>query len=192
MTSRQPTNCDSNADDLVIRARTDREAFGELYDAIYPPVFRYCLYRSGNRSVAEDITSTVFLKVASNMVNFAGATFEDFRRWVFAIATNQCNADCRQRTRRSALLAEARNSGQLRSHSSVEDKGEHSGIDALQAAILTLDNRAQALITMRFFSGLSYEDIGVVLKVSPGTARTAMSRAIEELRGALGNDNESR
>jgi|GEM_PF-2278794 len=82
MTDLPPTNCDQDADDLVVRARVEREAFGKLYDMIYPPVFQYCLRRSGNRSVAEDITSTVFLNVAGSISNFAGATFEEFRRWI--------------------------------------------------------------------------------------------------------------
>ena len=192
MTHMQPTNCDPNADDLVNRARTEREAFGELYDIIYPPVFRYCLRRSGNRSLAEDVISMVFLNVAGSMANFAGATFEEFRRWVFMIATNEINADCRKTTRRTALLADARNSGQLRNDSSVENIHEHTEYDALQAAILKLGDRAQSLVTMRFFSGLSYEDIAVILNITPGTARTATSRAIEELRSELGNDYESR
>lgn len=188
----QPTNCDSNADDLVIRARTEREAFGELYNMIYPPVFRYCLRRSGNRNLAEDITSMVFLNVAGSMASFAGATFEEFRRWVFMIATNEINADCRKTMRRTALLADAGNSVQLRNDSSVENIHDQTEHDALQAAILKLGHRAQSLVTLRFVSGLSYEDIAVILNISTGTARTATSRAIEELRGEMGNDYEFR
>jgi len=94
------------ADDLLVRARVDREAFGELYDMIYPPIFRYCLRRVNHRSLAEDITSTVFLSVAKNIATFGGNTYQEFRRWVFTITTNEINADYRKTTRRKALIAD--------------------------------------------------------------------------------------
>ena len=180
-----PTPDDRIDDELVVRARMDREAFGDLYDMIYPPVFRYCLRRTGNRGLAEDIISTVFLSVAGSISSFAGTTFQEFRRWVFTIATNEINADCRKTTRRKALLEAAANSGQLQRYVCREGNDENRETDAMQAAVLNLSERAQAILTLRFFSGLSYEDIAVVLSISPGTARTAASRALDELRSAL-------
>lgn len=152
----QPTNCDPNADDLVNRARTEREAFGELYDMIYPPVFRYCLRRSGNRSLAEDITSMVFLNVAGSMANFAGATFEEFRRWVFMIATNEINADCRKTTRRTALLAEPdellneeqKSFDELQSASQFDDSLCETHQDELRQPFMEMFDRSQRPATV--------------------------------------------
>lgn len=186
MTDMPPTPEDRIADDLVARARTDREAFGELYDMIYPPVFRYCLHRSCNRGLAEDITSTVFLSVAEKIATFGGRTFQGFRRWVFKIATNEINAFYRKTTRRDALLAAAAHAGQLRGQTGGGDVEQNLDSEVLHAAILKLSERAQAIVTMRFFSELPYEDIADILSISPGSARTAASRAIAELRGNLG------
>lgn len=173
------------ADHLVVLGRIDREALGELYDMTYPSVFRYCLRRSGNRGLAEDVTSTVFLNVAGNIASFEGITFQEFRRWVFTIATNELNADCRKTTRRRALLEDASNSGQLRGRVCGDVIDESTERDTLQAALLKLSDRAQAIIALRFFSGLSWEDIAQVLSISPGTARTAASRALQEIRSDL-------
>lgn len=176
------------ADCLVQRARTDREALGKLYDLTYPHVFRYCLRRSGNRGLAEDITSIVFLKVASGVSGFSGAGFQEFRRWVFTIATNELNADSRKTARRLELLGDAANAGQLRDQTSGEVFEETPERDILQTALLNLSDRAQAIIVLRFYSELSYEDIAVVLDMSPGAVRTAASRALEEMRNELGNE----
>ncbi len=181
----KPADCIAN--DLVVRARIDREALGELYDMTYPSVFRYCLRRSGNRGLAEDVTSTVFLNVAGSISSFQGTTFQEFRRWVFTIATNEINADCRKTTRRRALLEDAANSGQLRGRACGEGIDENLKRDTLQAALMKLSDQAQAIISLRFFSGLSYDDIADVLNISPGTARTAASRALQEIRGDLGS-----
>ncbi len=44
-------------DELVEAARTDRIAFGELFDHFYPPIFAYCSRRLVVRAVAKDAAS---------------------------------------------------------------------------------------------------------------------------------------
>ena len=173
-------------DELVVRARSEREAFGKLYDHIYPPIFRYCIRRTGDRSLAEDITSTVFVSVANKIATFPGDTYLDFRRWVFVIATNEMNANYRRSTRRQALLIEAAESGRLNTTTEDDSSSFSFEMDAVQAAIMRLDERDQAIITLRFFSELPYEDIGHILKISSGAARTAASRALDKIRTDVG------
>ena len=83
-------------DELVTRTKTDRTAFGLLFDRYYPHVTRYCVRRLFDRDVAEDVASEVFLAVASKLRGFLGTTECDFRRWLFRIATNAVNAYLRQ------------------------------------------------------------------------------------------------
>ena len=173
-------------DHLVDRATVDRDALGILYDETCPAIFRYCLRRTGNRSLAEDLTSTVFLSVSDNMKAFTGTTFEDFRRWVFAIATNEIHAHHRKTARRQGLLIDAANSGRF-SNQDSDDQSATNHSDAVQAAIAKLEERAQAIVTMRYISELSYEDIGKVLNISPGAARTAASRALQSIRNHIGS-----
>ncbi len=170
-------------DKLVVQARTDREAFGLLYDQMYAPLFRYCIRRTGNRSLAEDLTSTVFLNIANNIAGFPGTTYLDFRRWAFVIATNEIKANYRKSSRREELLAAAATDGRL-GVSETEDTSQQQAddIDEVQAAIMRLPERDQTIITLRFFSELAYEDIGHILKLSPGAVRTAASRALEKVR----------
>ena len=172
-------------DDLVVRAHTDREAFGQLYDAHYPAVFRYCFRRLFVRAVAEDVTSEVFLAVASKMPRFAGTTEEDFRRWVFRIATNEVNAYVRQAKRRRALLEAAARSGALAA--AVRSKAGCPNIEtldwpALYQAILSLKPREQSILHLRFFEQMSHEQIADVLQERPVSVRVGLSRALEKLR----------
>ncbi|NQT16485.1 MAG: sigma-70 family RNA polymerase sigma factor [Planctomycetes bacterium] len=175
-------------DDLVVRARCDRDAFGQLYDLIYPPVFRYCVRRTGDRSLAEDITSTVFLSVAHKIAAFPGETFQDFRRWVFAIATNEMKATFRKSARRRALLIDAVQAGRLTGKTSGDSSSSALEADSVQAAIMRLPERDQTIITLRFFSELPYDDIGRILNISPGAARTAATRALDKIRKEIGRE----
>jgi RNA polymerase sigma-70 factor (ECF subfamily) len=182
-------------DDLVVRARTDREAFGQLYDAHYPVVFRYCFRRLFVRAVAEDVTSEVFVGVALKMPRFAGTTEEDFRRWLFRIATNEVNAYVRQSKRRRALLEAAARSGALPSAAGAQTgQSDVERLDwpVLYRAILTLKPRDQAILHLRFFEKMSHEQIADVLQERTATVRVELSRALEKLRACFNKAYSSR
>lgn len=54
----------ANNDELVLRARTDAGAVGQLYELYYERIFRFCVHRLFCKESAEDVTSTVFLEMA--------------------------------------------------------------------------------------------------------------------------------
>jgi RNA polymerase sigma factor (sigma-70 family) len=172
-------------DELVVRSRREREALGCLYDQIYPAIFRYCVRRTGNRSLGEDVTSTVFLNVANHIVAFTGSSYSEFRRWVFVIATNELNAALRKSSRRRTLLAKGVESGQLAKQADSVCSESALESRSTQAAILRLNERDQSVITLRFFAELPYEEIGKILNISAGAARTATSRALLKMKHEL-------
>jgi RNA polymerase sigma factor (sigma-70 family) len=172
-----------DADDLVVRAKSDRAAFGLLYERYYPEVSRYCLRRLLIRAVAEDILSDVFIEIASHLPAFSGLTDTDFRRWLFRITTNAINAHLRQSRRRRQLLSEAARCGRLnRNGDSLADNRDWP---AISRAIDELDESDQTIVTLRFFSDCSHDEIASVVRSTPGAVRTALSRAIARLREKL-------
>ncbi len=173
-------------DPAVLVARHDRVAFGKLYDAIYEPVFRYCIRRTGDRTVAEDLTSAVFLCVAKKIGDFPGRTFQEFRQWTFAIATNEIAAHFRKSMRRTALLSAAVESRRIESPSASDSIEAGSPWSDVQSALRKLSDRDQSIVAMRYFAQLPYEDIGAILQMTAGAVRTAATRALANLRKELG------
>lgn len=172
-------------DDLLVRAKSDRTAFGCLFDRYYPRVFQYCLRRLPQRAVAEDVTSEVFLKVAAHLGEFGGRCEADFRRWLFRIATNSVRAQLRQSGRRRAILQAAAREGRLaggdEQRSTLADPDVRDWPTIYQA-LLELDEREQTIVTLRFFAGLSHEEIAGVIESTAGAVRTALSRTLARLR----------
>jgi len=123
-------------DDLVLRARTQANALGRLYELYYQPIFRFCVHRLFMKEIAEDVTSTVFLEVARGIRSFEGRGEQDFRNWLYVIAANQANAYIRKTSRRKTLLAEAARA--MRAFKSSEETPELDW-PRLYAAILRLN-----------------------------------------------------
>src|SRR5436309_1579852 len=65
----------------------DSEAFGLLYDRYVSSVYRYVLFRVGDRTLAEDVTSETFLRALRRIssVSYQG---RDLGAWFVTIARN--------------------------------------------------------------------------------------------------------
>ena len=173
-------------DALVVAARTDRDAFGELFEAYHDLVLGYCHRRLFRQATAEDVCSEVFLYVARKIRVFPGETERDFRCWLYRIATNEVNAHVRKTKRRGELLDEAVDKRRL-PHTEPPHQETAESLDwpAVAQAIERLKQREQTVLTLRLFDGLPYDEIGQILGIKPATARVTYSRAIARLRVTL-------
>ena len=167
---------------LVRQARTNRDAFGRLYDYYYPVILRYCIYRLYGREVAEDTTSEIFLQVAKNIHGLNDCNATGFRNWIYTIANNEISAYFRKQNRRKHLMEAACQAGVIDTACYIEDAADGEiEWPELHQAILQLKPQQQAVITLRFFEEMSNDDIAQILGVKPGAVRTAASRATTTL-----------
>ncbi|MBA7669708.1 RNA polymerase sigma factor YlaC [subsurface metagenome] len=171
-------------DDLVLKARTQADALGRLYEMYYERIFRFCVHRLFNKEIAEDVTSTVFLEVARSIRTFKGRTVQDFQNWLYAIAANQANAYIRKTSRRKELLQEAVGSTTASATDSTDDSSELDW-PRLYVAILKLKPQHQTIVTLRFFENLKYEQLAKILNVKEATVRVTLHRILNELRNYL-------
>jgi len=170
-------------DDLVVLAKTQAGALGRLYELYYERIYRFCVHRLFNKTTAEDITSAVFLTVAGTIRSFKGRTEQDFRSWLFAIATNQANAHIRKTSRRKRLLENA-----VATRRAAEaDASPWTELDwpALYAAIMKLKPQHQTILTLRFFENMDYDEIGRIVDARAATVRVALHRILRRLNEAL-------
>lgn len=174
----------TDIDGLVQRAGVEVEALSQLYELYYERIFRFCVHRLFSKETAEDVTSTVFLKVAGGIRSFGGRTERDFRNWLYAIAANQANAYIRKSCRRQRLLAEAVRSMRATAANSADYSTELDW-PRLYAAILKLKPEHQTIITLRFFENLKFEQIAEILDAREATVRVTLHRILGKLRKHL-------
>ena len=166
----------------IDQAQHAPEAFVQLYRLHYDRVFRYCDHRLFNRAAAEDVTSTVFLKVVQKFPNFRG-DLPAFGNWLYKIATNTINTHLRDVAQRKKLLqyqADRIANCDTNCDSSVAEKAQRLAV--MHQAMFTLKGRYQTVITLRYFENMKLSDVAEIVGSSPGTVRSQLKRALAQLR----------
>jgi RNA polymerase sigma factor (sigma-70 family) len=167
------------------------EAFGELFERHADRVYAHCFGRTGSWSMAEDLTSAVFLEAwrRRREVRFSG---ESALPWLLGVANNATRNAQRTLRRHKLLLAK------------LPPPGEEEDIAAVAAARVDQERLAQHLLcamaglrqpereilALCDWAGLSYAEAAVAVGVPEGTVRSRLSRARKHLR-ELAGDSES-
>ena len=169
--------------ELVERARRgDHEAYGELVHAHQAIAFRTAFLLSGVASEAEDAAQEGFVKAWRALGRFrAGAPF---RPWLLRIVANEAHNRRRSAGRRAHLALRA---ATAEPSGDAAPSPEASVIDAEQrgellAAVNELPDDQRIVVTLRYFVGLSEEEVAETLGIAQGTVKSRTSRALERLR----------
>lgn len=167
----------------------DLEAFGQLYDRFYGPVFAYVLHQVGSPADAEDIVSGVFLDALQKIGGFTwrGA---GFRAWLFSIARNDV-MDHFRRLGRSREAAITEQHMELASSDRVESIAEAAWDEhQLREAVWQLSDEQQQVILLKLMVNFSNGQIAAVLSKSEGAVKALQHRALENLRKIMESGTE--
>ncbi len=167
-------------EELIHKAKYDRQAFGELYERYLQKIYTYLYYRTGNHADAEDLTSKVFQKAYVHLPGYEHLGLP-FSAWLYRIAHNILANWYRDQGRRRVVgLDEAVK------HSAEENPG-HSAEKALEREMLLklirqLPEEKQQVILLKFAEGYSNAEIGKILGRSEGAIKSLYHRTLLFLR----------
>ncbi len=156
-----------------------KENFVSYYDKFKDKIFVYFLYRVNfNRTIAEDLTSEVFLKALDHFDSFDQA--RSFQSWIFTIAHNHLVNHYRVAGRETELLAD-----QYITHVDTQKVELNYELEQVLKTIYTMEKSDRDILLMRFVDDLSNSDIADLLGKEEGAIRTKISRTLAKLREIL-------
>ena len=164
--------------DLAHQARTDAEAFGELYRRHVTRVYRYHMAHTGNVKDAEDLTSQTFMAALEGIGSFRGAG--SFAAWVLGIAARK-KAMFFRRIKPEVQIEAA---DQVANSSLLTDQlaNQRLRLDSITRALKQISPERADAIALCFFSELTYAEVGVVLNKSESAAKMLVTRGLQDLR----------
>ena len=171
--------------ELIERCRSgDDTAFAELVDRYKDLVYGLIYRMVADRSLADDLSQDVFLKVHRGIPYFRGEA--RLSTWIFRIVQNVCvqarSATASRRVARRARRAAGRVASSARStarSATIEDR------DRLDKALAQLPSNYRMLVVAHYLRGVQYEALAEALNLPLGTVKTHLYRAKRRLRELL-------
>jgi RNA polymerase sigma-70 factor (ECF subfamily) len=179
----------SPADDALLAAwlAGDRKAGFELFERHYDAVARFFQSKVGEHS--GDLVQRTFLACVESLPSFRGRA--SFRSWLFAIAYRQLCRHFRDRAREQQRLDFTSISAEDLQPSAGAALGQREEVRLLLAALRRIPVELQVLVELHYWEGLTTGEIAEVLEIPPGTVRTRLMRAREQLDAVMQRIAES-
>lgn len=155
------------------------ESFGRLYDIYIKKIYDFIYYKTLNKEVAEDITSTVFTKAWDKIGQFKEGSFS---AWLYMIARNAVTDyyrrekghddidDCWDLADKTDFLADI-------------DNGLN--VDLIKEAMKSLKDQDREILIMRFWLDLSFSEIAERLNKKEGAVKVALGRTLKDLKNKI-------
>jgi RNA polymerase sigma-70 factor (ECF subfamily) len=170
-------------DALVERAKTDADAFGELYDHYFGQIYRFAYSRLRNQDAAEEVTQEVFMKALKAMPRYR-PTGHPFSAWLYQIAANAIADHFRQHRATQSLDAAIEVAD---THLAVAERVVQSAEAArVWAAIDSLSEQQRTAMTLKLGEDLKLSQIAVIMGKSEGAVKLLIHRGMLGVRQRLG------
>jgi RNA polymerase sigma-70 factor (ECF subfamily) len=167
---------------LVVRAREDSSAFGQLYDFYLPRIYGFIYRRVQDQPVAEDLTSMTFQRALEN-VRRSEFRNDSFGGWLYRVASNVVVDHVRRDHHHVSLtdFEEREEPGDL----ALDALAAALDRDQLQRAMRQLSNTHREVLVLRFYDDLDVPEICAVLGCSREALAVRVHRALRALRLAV-------
>lgn len=161
--------------------------FHRLYDEYHQDVFQFLIYLVKNRSVAEDLSHEVYVRVLKAYEKFEGKSSE--KTWLFSIAKNVAIDYFRKNSVRERHSFDAFDWEREQLVSPMKTPEQFLELnDDMQQILEALEKCTgdqKMVIVMRYFQELSILETAEILGWTEGKVKTTHHRAIKALRTIL-------
>jgi RNA polymerase sigma-70 factor (ECF subfamily) len=164
--------------------RGDERAFAIIVRTYEQPVYNYILRLTGDRSLSEDLTQEVFLRVYQGLPGFSLRS--RFTTWLFQVTKNRVLDEFRALDRRPRAVMNIEDAPPLEVVDVPAERSET--IDAVWRAVEALNPDLKMALLLRDIVGLSYTEIAETLEITLATVKWRIYKAREEVQLALQRD----
>jgi RNA polymerase sigma-70 factor (ECF subfamily) len=161
----------------------DGDAFGMLFERHADAVHAHCFRRTASWSLAEDLTSVVFIEAwrKRKSVKLSG---DSILPWLLAVANNATRNAERSLRRHRRLLAALPPAGHVPdiAEEAARRADSERTMRTLRSAFHDLPDPERDVLELCDWAGLSYAEAAVALGVPVGTVRSRLNRARQHMR----------
>ncbi|XOB42367.1 MAG: RNA polymerase sigma factor [Candidatus Nealsonbacteria bacterium] len=168
---------------LVEQAQNgNKDAFKEIFDRLSDRFFAYIFSRTSNRDDSLDIIQETFIDLWNSLKRFKYRSEQSFYGFVFKIAKRKLYHYYRKKQKIISL--DKLSEGQL-----VQEATNQQSSEYVVNHVNALVSKYQDVITLRYWSQMTFKEIAAVLNITENTAKVRHHRALKKLKINLTKSN---
>jgi RNA polymerase sigma-70 factor (ECF subfamily) len=163
--------------------------FRDLYDAVFPILFRVVRRITNSEEAAEDLCQDAFFRLYEKNMVFPNP--DEAKYWLIRVATNASLNYAKRKNRERRAYQRA-----FRDDTRQPETGEGALLkkeskEEIQEALQKLPKNLRMVLILKEYGGLNYKRIGQILGISEGNVKVRVFRARERLAGLLRKDGSN-
>ena len=168
-------------DDLLLRLRRgEQEAVITVYEAFFAPLYQYVRLKVGDKALAQDIVSEVFVKLIES-IGTRSAPRTSLRGWLFQVARHEVYRTYGKV--RQLPLEDVEEWMPAPPESNPEVRlGDFVDMERVRHALRMLTADHQEVLILRFGQRLSLQETADMMGKSIGAIKSLQFRAVDRLR----------
>ena len=162
----------------------DMEAFRQIYDAFLANLYSYGIKLTDNTAIVEDSIQEMFLEMYTHRKNLSETSTLEY--YLLKVLRRTIFHKLRKESRYQPMEEHSFNIN-FEIETNMPDDIREEKIALVKKSLSDLGPQNQEILYLKFYRGLTYQQIGELLGVKPDSAKKQVYRIISGLREVLGN-----
>lgn len=158
-----------------------KESFLQSFDAYSDAIFRFCLVKTSNKELAEDLTQETFMRYWLSLKD--GKTMTNTRSFLYTIANNLV-IDWYRKKKTSSLEVLEEN-GYEPPDAQLPSALENAQWKEVLEVIEVLEEKDREVLLLRYVEGLDPKDIAEITRETANAISVRINRAVEKVQKKL-------
>lgn len=165
----------------------DMEAFRQIYDAFLGNLYSYGSKLTTNTLIVEDSIQEMFLDMYTHRKNLSETDNLEYyllkvlRRTIFHKLKKENRFQLLEDFKPEAFRLD------FEIETNMPDDIQEEKINLIKESLLAMEPKNKEILYLKFYRGLSYNQIGELTGIKPDSAKKQVYRIVSKLREVLGN-----
>ena len=170
-----------NEAEIVARVlKGDRQSYALLVDEYKSPIYNLAYRMTGNLEDADDLTQETFIRAYQYLWRYD--TSKKFFTWLYTLALNLIRNHFKKNKYNKSSEELSAN---LLADKNPSPETELIETQEISVYLLRLEDESRALLIMKFYQGLTFEEIAQITGKSLSAVKMRIYRGLEKLKELL-------
>jgi RNA polymerase sigma-70 factor, ECF subfamily len=159
------------------------ESFERVYEEVFPVLFRVAWHITGDRSAAEDLCQEAFIRYYNRTSPLR--TLNDAKYWLIRVVKNLSYNYQKRKGREQSAYTQVFNEPKRELPDGETELLREETSQLVRKALEQLPPKLRSPVILKEYGGLSYKEIGKILRITEGNVKVRIFRARAQLQEYL-------